>query len=60
MIRCTPKSDQAVMYATSDGVPAPEFAAATSSGTLTMGPPGVSAPATVAIASTRNPAARPK
>src|SRR4029453_6097897 len=60
MIRCMPKSDHAVMYATSGPSAIPEFDSTTSSGTLTIGPPGVITPAALAITMAVKPDCLPK
>src|SRR5438552_3192227 len=60
MMRCMPKRDHDVMYATRGPRPMPELARTTSSGTLTMGPPGVSTPATLAIRMAASPEPWPK
>src|SRR5256885_11847129 len=59
-MRWTPKSDQDVMYATRAGRAAPEFARTTMNGTVTIGPPGVTMPATVAMTIPRKPPVWPR
>ena len=60
MMRCTPKRDHAVMYATRGPSAMPEFDSTTSRGTLTIGPPGVITPAALAMKMALNPDCWPK